>query len=252
MTRKTILSLVTVALLCGAAYELAVHWTLHAHAAIAVKPFTLEFVTFDSAGKAIEDRITGRRGDGSEVMRSAGTWGVARRIDWMDGAAMTLFDAASVKMSGVLAPERTAARKARLLDPPLGCRWPYEDDGGHQYLAGNLVYIVERTRGSYRTTDARAPDFACQTLEARGEDRQPDATWRTRYEVRFVSLTPGEPDARLFEPGASYKEMSPSQVRDDAMRRAGLTPANCKPCFAASAADLDKEYNEAQKRRAGS
>lgn len=233
---------------CAGAYEISRHWTLRAQGTISVRPFTLEFASYDSAGQLLEDRITGRRGDGSEVLVGVRPQGATRRIDFMQGSSMMLIDAMKIRMSGKLAAERTAARKVRLLNPPKDCLWPYDVLESHEVVGGVPVNVVEMPRGNSRTIEKRAPDYACASLAAKGEDKQPDGTWRTRWEERFVQFRPGEPDSRLFEPGNGYREMSPSQVRAEALHQQGVTRQACPACFARSDASLDAEYKAAQAR----
>jgi len=236
---------------CVAAYYGAAHWTVKvaAQSAISVKPFTLEFVTYNSAGKLVEDRITARRSDGSEVMVSMSPAGKNRRIDFMDGASMALLDAVKIRMSGIVAADRTAARKTMLTNPPTDCLFPGETLASRTTTGGVAVNVVKSTRGSYSLTEDRAPAYACKALDALGQDLQPDGTWVTRFQARLVAFTPGEPDARIFAPGDGYREMSPSQVRDEALRGQGVTKQSCPACFSQSAQDMDAEYNAAQGRK---
>jgi hypothetical protein len=247
--RKAIYT-VSVAVACICAYEGAIHWTIKARAdsPIAVLPFTLVWVSFDSAGQMVEERTMARRGDGSDVQVSATKGGVMRRIDLTDGAAMTLFDSMQLKMSGWLGKGQVAARKSRLTNPPANCLWPGDKLVDLESIGGVSVDVVESTRGSYRMREDRAPEFACKSLAAIGEDRQPDGSYRTRFEARFVSLARGEPDSRLFERGNAYKERRPSQILAEALQRAGVTPDKCPVCFSdTGTAAMDARYQKGQR-----
>jgi hypothetical protein len=248
---RGLLPIAGAALACVAAYWLAGHWTIRASAQsqISVQPFTLEVLTFDSAGKLVEDRVTARRSDGSEAWIRMDRGSVAaRRIDFTDGAIMTLLDAMQVRMSGWASPERLAAQKFRLTQPPPNCLYPGDTLlDNHASLGGVPVITAASVRGSHRDTSYRALSLSCKALAAKGEDQQPDGSWRTRFEARFVSIKLAEPDARAFARGDSYREMAPSKLRDFALKEAGVTRQSCPACFAASVAQLDGQYNAAQR-----
>jgi hypothetical protein len=73
--------------------------------------------------------------------------------------------------------------------------------------AALLCFYVSRSR----LTEWRIRALSCQRIQFRLEEAQADGSWKLVAEGRPVSLTLGEPDPRLFEEGAGYVELKPSE-----------------------------------------
>ena len=163
-----------------------------------------------------------RRSDGATVrVESIGPLKLGltgRRITFMDGRSMTVVDAFRTKTTWPpVRPQALASFNARRLRGTPNCvRSPEETVLALDRLAGQNVVVIrsELPQGPVlrRETDWRAPDLGCQTLTYRVEDQKPDGSWWLRTEGKLVSLRLEEPDAKLFDDGASYTEAKPSDI----------------------------------------
>lgn len=104
-------------------------------------------------------------------------------------------------------------RNSRLAHPPENCVAPGETLVGFGELLNHKVALVRWPQsGNERVTQSQAIDLGCQSLLDQVEDQQPDGSWAVVAETRTAGLTIGQPDPSLFDTGAAYAEMSPSQM----------------------------------------
>src|SRR5205807_3085481 len=75
-----------------------------------------------------------------------------------------------------------------------------------------------------QSTDWRAPDLGCVSFQYVLEKRQPDGSYKLSTKEKPVSLQLGEPDQRLFEIGAEYAEVHPSEAFGKVLALLGKTP----------------------------
>ncbi|HWC01077.1 MAG TPA: hypothetical protein VG672_30435 [Bryobacteraceae bacterium] len=245
-------------LLIAATYIVANHITYRtmAHAAVIAHPFTVEQWTYSYSStppQVTEKRTFARRSDGSEVTVSVHPatpkLGVIRKLEWGDGATITLADAIMAKTSSWLKREDLAAKKQRLQNPPPKCAFPGEQVIGQETLSGVSVWRVVRELPDRRLSEWRASEYACQAIRALGETRSPDGSYKRQFEATLVYLQPGEPDPLLFASGNQYKEMPPSEAKRNALRNMGLDEVKCPTCFDSNwDSEMDAAYRKRQER----
>jgi hypothetical protein len=70
----------------------------------------------------------------------------------------------------------------------------------------------------------RAPAAGCEAVQGYTQVLQPDGSTLKAAEMRLVKLQLGEPDARLFDVGAAYAEVRPSESGAAQLRALGRDP----------------------------
>jgi hypothetical protein len=93
---------------------------------------------------------------------------------------------------------------------------------GSTVLFGQQVEIVKTWDLGSAGERWWAPALGCVELQWQSANLQPDGSRRIREEGTAVSLTLGEPDERVFDLGASYDEVKPSELRRREMKAAGV------------------------------
>jgi hypothetical protein len=93
---------------------------------------------------------------------------------------------------------------------------------GQTVLFGQQVDVVKTWDRSSGGEEWLAPALGCKELQWQKATLQPDGSRRIELEGKLVSFTLGEPDARLFDLGASYAEIKPSELRRREMKAAGV------------------------------
>lgn len=218
---------------------------------IQVRPFVAEFWGVDFSkqpeGAVVSRNSVGMKADGSKATFwvEEGAAGSRRRIDSIDGRSEGIWEGIQAKMTSYFRPREIAARKALLLTPPADCvLGPQERIVRTEQIFGEDLSVVESTiaQGTRRITQWRLRSNGCVMLQSMWEDRQPGGAYRKTFENRLVFLARTEPDARLFASGDGYREMPPSQARNEYLAKAGVTPEACPSCFSQDIADKDAEY----------
>ena len=235
-----------------AAYEAATHWTIRvkAQAAVQVAPWTVRQISYDSAGKAVEDRTTYERSDGPRAMTgvfpSHPERGVMHTVQFANGAAMTLFDAIHLKMSGYRTAREMADLKAiQSMPKPASCAYPNDKVlGSSTTLVGVAVSEVETPVSSHRHLEWRAPALGCYPLEIEDDLLQPDGSYAKSFTMKVVSVQLGEPDDKPFAE-SEYREAKPSDIHAALLAYEGEPAEQCPTC-SQRAADIDQAYSNRQ------
>jgi hypothetical protein len=89
-------------------------------------------------------------------------------------------------------------------------------------LFGQPVDLVKTWDRGSGGEEWLAPALGCKELQWQTASLQPDGSRRIEAEGKLVSFTLGEPDARLFDLGASYAELKPSELLRREMKAAGV------------------------------
>jgi hypothetical protein len=79
-------------------------------------------------------------------------------------------------------------------------------------LFGQKVAIVKTWDRGSAGRKWLAPGLGCKELQWQQASLQLDGSRRIELEGKLVSFTLSEPDARLFDLGASYAEVKPSEL----------------------------------------
>lgn len=213
-----------------------------ARAASEIIPFTLETEIHHQGANPAEEilvrRIVARRSDGAQASVGPvmlGPAGIkagakARRVSLMDGSEVTLDDATKAKTTW---PKRTtdamAALKHHLTNPPQSCIFnATETLLGYDMVLDQQTAIVRKkpipTSEGQNVTDTiwRALGLSCQILRYQVEMEEPDGSQQLVTEGKAVSLKFGEPDSALFDTGANYAEMKPSELLRLKAQRLGI------------------------------
>lgn len=185
--------------------------------------FTLQLNVYsysqNPAGDLTSVTTTARRSDGTTVeLNSVGdpSLGIdARRITYGDGRSVSMVDAVGAKTTWPKPPDEDVLELHRLLlNPPSNCVFEGEIFEGSATVLGHPVKVVKSLRLPGKTvTEWRAPDLACYRLQYRLEAKQQDSSLILEAEGKAQSLTMGDPDAALFNDGATYAERKPSEIQ---------------------------------------
>jgi len=198
-----------------------------------------------AGGEVMKVETQAQRSDGATVVVDAlyfpGAPRTIRMIRLPDGTRINLVDALSSKTT--CRPKRREAAPVRetLLGPPKppDCLGPLDKLLGRTTLFGQPVNIVKTwDRGSAGQRWV-APALGCLELQWQSASFQPDGPRKVRLEGKLVSFTLGEPDARLFDRGARYDEVKPSELLRRGMKAAGV---NWGLRLAAEGVKKDQEY----------
>lgn len=230
-----------------------------AQATVHVTPFLMEqrtvSYTKEPAGILIEQRTTARSADGSTAIMGVfpnRPEKAIRRVDFADGRSSTLLDSIRAKMGGLLTDRAIAAKKYRLANPPANCAWPGEIPVGIETIDGVDAWMIRREYGSppeSRLTEWRVSRLQCHAVQMLREVNT-DGVMRKVTEVTPLYIRVGDPGSVLFDTGAAYKEMTPSELKKSMFASIGVTPESCPKCFEpASELRMDQEYRDHQTRR---
>lgn len=221
-------------------YYVSKRWTLRAaaQAPVHVQPFTLELLEISYAskpgGEIMARRTVARRSDGAEAVLQLFPQhpeaGVGRKLEFPDGSVSSIFQAVGAKMSGFLRADELARKKQWLTNPPSNCARPYETALRVEQVLGHEAWVVQASLSKHRITSWRAREFGCEEIKALIEEVTPAGTYKLLVEVEPLYLAEGEPDPVLFDPSDQYKEMPPSRIRQEFLRRLGYTEQNCPSC----------------------
>jgi|HubBroStandDraft_6_1064221.scaffolds.fasta_scaffold00142_2 hypothetical protein len=228
--------------LCGALavlcfYGAAKLTTNHiAHAQVSVTPFVLrtESYNYDKGpkGELFVKEVVARRSDGATaVISTVGDLSLGytiKTLTFLDGTSITVYDPIRTKSSWHVTTQRLAQLKEHLLlHPAPDCMPEGVREGpvrilGDDLILGHKVIQVESKFGSGRLIEWDAPDLACKTLEFRFEERQPDGSLKIKTHEKAISLDIGEPPSSIFDVGADYQEMKPSEAQARYFQKAGV------------------------------
>jgi len=141
-----------------------------------------------------------------------------------DGTRISLAD--SISSKSTCRPKRQDVPPSVDTSPVGGkppCRLRHGDMLlGQTVLFGQQVELVKTWYGSREVQEWLAPALGCKLLQWRTATLQPDGSRRIENEGKLVSFALGEPDARLFDPGTSYAEVTSSEMLRRVGKAAGL------------------------------
>jgi len=93
----------------------------------------------------------------------------------------------------------------------------------YEILFGRRVAVVKTAPANvFGTTYWRSPDLDCEALQSRVETVKAGRVV-VQTEQRAVSLELEEPEARLFDEGANYTELRPSELLRKEVEKEGLS-----------------------------
>jgi len=205
-----------------------------AHAQVRVVPFVLrtESYNYDKGpkGELFLKEIVARRSDGATAVISTvgdpSSSNTVKTLTFLDGTSMVVYDPIQAKSSWHMTVTRLAGLKEHLLNPTSDCMPKEKLEGrrkviGRDVILGHTVMRIEADMSAERMVDWKAPDLACQALEFTFEERQPDGSLKLKTHEKAVSLDIGEPPSNIFDSGASYEEMKPSEAQARYFRKVG-------------------------------
>jgi hypothetical protein len=105
---------------------------------------------------------------------------------------------------------------------PPDCLGPLDKLLSRTVLFGQQVDAVKTWDRGSGGEEWLAPALGCKELQWENATLWPDGSRSIKQEGKLVSFTLGEPDARLFDMGASYDEVKPSELRRREMKAAGV------------------------------
>jgi hypothetical protein len=222
-----------------------------AYAQSTAKPFTLhlDFYSYskDPAGELYAREVTARRSDGTTVTaRTAGPvekniW--ARFITEPGGTRVEAHDALGLKTTY---PVSTRAKELleRLSDPRAGCVYSDFVFLRSDAVLGHPVSVVQRERGTERTTWWFAEDLGCEKLGYTYEQKAPDGRWSVGIGQTATALVLGEPEPAQFALPGSLREATPSETTRLYSQLLGKART---PNEKRSSDGLDRDYEHQQK-----
>lgn len=249
MKRLTMITAITVIVVGGYFGGRALYLKAATSRTLNVKPYVLERIDYgmDNGKEVVAARhVIARRSDGGTVTIGYMSMGegkqpfVLRKIELPTGFVAMISDALGVKSSGVLPGEIVARNNSTAEQNLSTCATePYIIDGEETLLGHRAVRLMySDPNGLSKSTLWKLPDLNCATVQIKAYQRKSSSEdFALRGGSRLAALALQEPDAKLFDTGAHYKEMKPS----DQIRAAGVDPATCPKCFAGSEKQ-DKNY----------
>lgn len=215
---------VTLALILGAGLLfLAKHTPVTARAQ-SVQPFVLQRLvqTPDANGNLAfhKTELIARRSDGAtayvESVGPQGSTATVRKLTYLDGTSLSLFDSLKLKTTWKpMSNSAVAALQKQVLSPPADCSpgQPFSFLRNDQVGGYPVAVLQGILRTTYRITRWASPQFGCEDLHYTSEIVDSEgAVVMLSLETTMTSLTAGDPDPQLFDPGASYEEVTPSQA----------------------------------------
>jgi hypothetical protein len=192
-----------------------------------VQPFVLQRLVRvpDANGQLVfhkTELIARRSSDGATVLvesvspPSGSSTAFVRKLTYLDGTSLSLFDTLKVKTTWNRMSSRDASRlQMRVMSPPHDCNSgkPFSFlryDKVAEYPVAVIQGVLSKT---YRITRWASPEFGCEDLYYTSELVDPDgAVVMLSLESKMTTLIKGEPDARLFDTGAAFEEVAPSEA----------------------------------------
>lgn len=182
----------------------------------ASEPFVLQRLIRvpDATGRLVFHKmeLIARRSDGaSAFVESVGPEGATaqvRRLTYPDRTSVSIFDTLKVKT--------TWTQQKNVLPPTQDCN-PGKPFSFLRYdtIFGYRVAVIQGflKNTAYRITRWASPEFGCEDLYYTSELVDSEgAVVKLSLESKMTSLTKGEPDVRLFDPGTAFEEVKPSDA----------------------------------------
>ena len=217
----------SVLLVCavGLLFLMVQRWMIHVIASqdLNVKPFTstVTHYTVSSDRKpvttAIETVARTRSGALVHVSTAYGPKGEVysgmRRIDFPDGAMAMIADEGGAKATGHRPDTSLAQTKQALANQPLNCLEArgLEKLDGQDNLFGQVADRISVDEGNRRAVVWKLPAFNCQIVQSAFQIKT-TIGYETYAGSVLTSFQERDPDSKLFDGFASFKEMPPSQL----------------------------------------
>ena len=86
---------------------------------------------------------------------------------------------------------------------------------------GELIGLLQENGVHALADEWRASELGCETIQSR-QGYEHEGAFKLTSETKAISLKLGEPDLRLFDKGANYVELKPSELLRRDTTRAGI------------------------------
>lgn len=190
-------------------------------------PFTLKIqvtdCTWNPAGNLKEVTTQAQRSDGATVTVYT-VLRTFRAVRLPDGTKIRLVDAISAKSTCRPKLRELATVRETLSDAPRppNCLGPLDKLLGQTVLFSQQVDIVKTWDRGSGGQEWLAPGLGCKEFQWQNAVSEPDGSRKIGSEGKPVRFSLGEPDPRLFDLGASYAEVRPSELLRREMRASGV------------------------------
>jgi hypothetical protein len=196
----------------------------------AAQPFYLKRTIFtdNHSGRlsAFRTEVVARRSDGATARISSfgplTAPGYFRKVDFLDGRSVTLVDSIKAKSTWpAMNQNELSSLSQKITRAPSDCgvHSPYSLVR-FDSLDGQDVVVAEGVIANrYRLTRWLAPKLGCEDMYYKSEALGTDGASSISSEARISDLRLGEPDPNLFDLGAEYTEMKPSQAQNLLLQR---------------------------------
>ena len=204
-------------------------------AEVKVVPFVLrtESYNYDKGpkGELFLKETVARRADGATATISTvgkpSSGNTVKNLIFLDGTSILVYDPIQAKSTWHIHATRLAGLKEHLFNPAADCMPEGKREGerkgiGDDVVLGHKVVRIDSNLSSGRVIDWKAPDLACEALAFTFEERQPDGSLKLRTHVKAVSLDLREPPSDIFDSGAEYVEMKPSEAQARYFQKVGV------------------------------
>ena len=181
----------------------------------------------NAGGELMEVETRAQRSEGATVIVDTMYFSriprTIRAIRLPDGTRISLVDAVSAKSTcRPKHPEQAPVRQTLFSGPkPPNCLGPSDKLLGQTVLFGEKVAIVKTWNHGSGGEAWLAPLLGCKELQWQNAILQPDGSRKIKEEGKLVSFSLGEPDPRLFDLGAGYAEVKPSELLRREVKAAG-------------------------------
>jgi hypothetical protein len=207
-----------------------------ASAQVRVAPFVLrtESYNYDKGpkGELFLKELLARRSDGATAVISTvgepSSGNTVKTLTFLDGKSVVVYDPIQAKSSWHITAARLAGLKEHLLNSASDCMPEGKREGkqgviGDDVILGHKVIRIGSDLSTGRVVDWKAPDLTCETLEFTFEEHQPDGSLKLKTHEKAVSLDIGEPPSDIFDSGADYAEMKPSEAQARYFQKVGIS-----------------------------
>ena len=201
----------------------------------------LEYVVIAGVEIPLNEYTEEMRIDGTQALmitpfgKPGGTRISVRYVTLPDGNSLAVIDSLRIK-STIRQKAKVPVRAGWL---PFGrkpnCVGPREIEvGSEQLMATHMVEIQRGAKNGavFRRMEWRSPDLGCVTFQIEVQKLGGSLpTWNTVRGLRLMSLASFTDDPRMFDLATSYREVKPSELRQQFFMASGVANTDCPSCF---------------------
>jgi hypothetical protein len=174
---------------------------------------------YEVNGAGVEEpigrQVLARRADGSTASIEHNGVGPVpmRTVTLADGSVVWLIDSLAAKVTWpkqTVEEARSVGAHVPNSNPRPDCGFPAKDIVGNELIMNQETVIYLATAGDRQMKVSFAPGLGCEVLRVQATDTR---SGKALGENRLLQFKLGEPDPHLFDLGANFAEVKPSELR---------------------------------------